>query len=316
LADATAPIPAVPAPVAPAHPLGDVSGLMDTSRPKPTIRQAGRAILAVWCVTLVGILLGLNAAALQSAALIATLGGSIFLTLAGAALRRENAALDHVEALLALRRTDEAVPLLHGLMSRAMRATENRLRAMLMLGGLLSRLGRTDDAIAVYTELIETEGLAGPGGAAVRTARANEMLRADHLFDADRAINELRRLLDRGGVAAEMKQFDLTLTAGPDAGALAGLRLLELYRDVKTGHLGEAVDHFEAQLPMLRTGLGHRIANAHALAAIALHQLNRPAEAAARYADATALAPLSELVRRYPELWPLTNIYPATSPPR
>lgn len=302
--------------VVPPAPLGDVPALLDKSRPRPVLRQAGRALLAIWGVALIGPLFGLNAAALQSAAMIATLGGSLFLISLGAAMRRENLAVDHVETLLALRRTDAAVPLLHGLMSRPMHGPEHRLRAILLLGATLSRLGRTDDAIHVYGELVDREGLAGPGGATVKTARATEMLRADHLFDADRAINDLRRLLDRGGVAAEMKQFDATLTHGPDPAAMAGLRLLELHRDIKTGHLTEAVDHFTAELPMLRQGLGHRVAEAHALVAVALHQLNRPDEAAARYADATALAPLGELVRKYPELWPLTQAYPATLPPR
>ena len=310
-------LPASPS-AAPAAPvaLGDVPALLDISRPRPVIRQAGRAIMAIWAAALLGPIVGLPPGPLEAAALLATLGGSIYLSVLGAGVRTENATLDRLEGWLAMRRTAETVAPLHRLMSRPMRGPENRLRAMLLLGGVLSRLDRHDDALSVYDELIDTEGLAGPGGAVVKLARASEMLRADHLYDADRAINDLRRLLDRGGVAAEMARFDTGLVARPDPAALAGLRLLELHRDVKTGHNAEAVDHFTAELPDLRRGLGHRVADAHALIAIAAHRLNRPADAQARFADATALAPLSELVKRYPDLWPLCAVYSPTSPPR
>lgn len=307
-----APATAATAPVA----LGDVPALLNDSRPKPAVRQAGRALMAIWGVALIGPVLGLPAAPLEAAALLATLGGSIYLSLLGIGVRRENATLDRLEGLLAMRRTEECVVPLHRLMSRAMRGPENRLRAMLLLGGVLARLDRHDDALAVFNELIDGEGLAGPGGAVVKIARATEMLRADHLYDADRAINDLRRLLDRGGVAAEMALFDSGMNTKPDPAALAGLRLLELHRDVKTGHNEEAVEHFTAELPDLRKSLGHRVADAHALIAIAAHRLNRATDAQARFADATALAPLSELVKRYPDLWPLCSVYSPTQPPR
>ena len=283
-------------------PLADVAALLAGSRPQPMLRQVGRGLLVVWVAALLGPVLGLSAAALETAALLATVAAVILLSVRGMALNRETATLDDLEALLALRRVDEAVPGLQDVMGRPMHGPENRLRAMLLLGTTLARLNRADDALRVYGELLETEGLAGPAGLMVKIARTATMLRADHLYDADRALSDLRRTVGRDDNA--------------DPVAVAGVRLVELFRDVKTGHLAEAVELFDAHLPLLRTGLGHRVAEAHALVAIALHRLNRGAAAAARFADATALAPLSDLVRRYPELWPLCSVYAATAAPR
>jgi hypothetical protein len=121
------------------------------------------------------------------------------------------------------------------------------------------------------------------------------MLREDHLFDADRAIAELRRE-----------------SAGTDS---AGVALVEMYRDVKTGHPAEAVAVFEDKLPAMRDQLGHRVADAYALAARAYHQLGRDAEAQSAFANATLLAPRVELYRRYPEVEPLEAKYQASPAP-
>ena len=290
-------------PTAPPLPLADVAGLVAGSRPQPFVRQLGRGILAVWVIALLGPVIGLPPVALETAALLATVAAVVLLSVRGSALNRETATLDELEALLALRRVDEAVPGLQDVMGHPMHGPENRLRAMLLLGTTLARLNRADDALRVYGELLDTEGLAGPAAVMVKLARAATMLRADHLYDADRAISDLRRTIGRDEALA-------------DPIPLAGLRLVELHRDVKTGHLAEAIELFDAHLPALRAGLGHRAAEAHALVAIALHRLNRPEDAAARFADATALAPLSDLVRRYPDLWPLCPAYPATNTPR
>jgi len=83
----------------------------------------------------------------------------------------------------------------------------------------LSLLQQFYEAIAVQDHLLQ-EGLVDVTGAAVlRMGRAMAMLREDRLFDADRAINELRR--------------------GPAAGS-AGVTLIAIYRDVQPGHPGEA----------------------------------------------------------------------------
>ncbi len=125
--------------------------------------------------------------------------------------------------------------------------------------------------------------------------RAMALLRDDALLDADRAISDLRR---RGPRAS-----------GP-------LALIEIYRDVKTGHPAEAIDALRRAAGRAPAHLGHRVADAHALVARAYDLLGRDAEAAAAYGRATALAPAAELHRRYPELDPLRGKYPPTPAPQ
>jgi hypothetical protein len=129
---------------------------------------------------------------------------------------------------------------------------------------------------------------------ALRIGRAMAMLREDHLFDADRAIAELRR----GG--------------GDDS---AGLALVELYRDVKTGHPTEAIELFHQRRESMRNQLGHRFADAYVLVARAYDLLGRESEARNAYHNATVLAPATELSRRYPETAGLLEKYGATPAP-
>jgi len=170
-----------------------------------------------------------------------------------------------------------------------------RVQALVFLAPVLARLERYEDAIAVQTYLIEHAGIDPGGAAAMRVGRAMAMLHQDHLFDADRAISELRR--------------------SPAAGS-AALALVELYRDVKTGHPAEAVEIFEQKLTTFRDQLGHRAADAYALAARAYDLLGREADARAAFRNATLLAPSIELFRRYPEVRKLSDrFHPAPAPP-
>jgi hypothetical protein len=89
-----------------------------------------------------------------------------------------------------------------------------------------------------------------------------------------------------------------------------------MYRDVKTGHPAEAAAIFEEKLPALRDALGHRVADAYALAARAYDLMGRPVEAQDSYTKATLLSPLLELHRRYPEIEKLYGRFqPASAPP-
>jgi hypothetical protein len=97
--------------------------------------------------------------------------------------------------------------------------------------------------------------------------------------------------------------------------ASSGLALVELYRDVKTGHPAEAIAIFKEQLQLLRAQLGHRMADAYVLAARAYDLLNQSTEAERLYADATLMAPAAELHRRFPETAVLAKRYPATIAP-
>jgi hypothetical protein len=129
----------------------------------------------------------------------------------------------------------------------------------------------------------------------IRLGRAMAMLHEDHLVDADRAISELRR------TTQDRKS--------------AGLALVEIYRDVKTGHPAEAIELFHESLPVLRQQLGHRTGDAYALLARAYDLLGREAEARDAYEKATVLTPISELRRRYPEVAKLSAKFtPAPAP--
>ena len=85
----------------------------------------------------------------------------------------------------------------------------------------------------------------------------------------------------------EMMAIDDSLPAQPaNPAAIASLRLVELYRYLKTGHTAEAIELFGQHLPQMRSGLGHRVAEAHALAALAYDRASRPLEAQQHFADA------------------------------
>jgi tetratricopeptide (TPR) repeat protein len=170
-----------------------------------------------------------------------------------------------------------------------------RTQALIYLAAVLARYHRFGDAIQVYNHLLDNDLVDDATAHGLRLGRTMAMLREDHLFDADRAINELRRARGREDSA--------------------GLALVEIYRDVKTGHPAEAVEIFEAKLPALRDALGHRVADAWALAARAYDLLGRRTEAQDAFTKATLLAPPAELFRRYPEVAKLAATYtPAAAP--
>jgi hypothetical protein len=129
----------------------------------------------------------------------------------------------------------------------------------------------------------------------VKLARAMALLREDRLFDADRAISDLRR--------------------SGAAGKSGGLALLEMYRDVKTGHPTEALVGFAKTGEVIRQQLGHRMGDAYVLAAKAHDLLNQSDQAKSAYQTATLLAPAVELHRRYPETTDLARKYPAHPAP-
>jgi tetratricopeptide (TPR) repeat protein len=211
--------------------------------------------------------------------------------------RRQAQTIDAIEEMVQLRRWEPAGMLLNRFLSQPVRSPRIWARALIQLAAVLARHHRFADAVSVEDFLIEHDGLLDDGGAyGVRVMRAMSLLREDSLLDADRAISDLRR---RGPAKA----------SGP-------LALIEIYRDVKTGHPAEAIELFASRIDVLRQHLGHRVADAHALVARAYDMLGRDAEAAAAYGRATALAPVAELHRRYPELAPLTGKYQPTPAPQ
>jgi tetratricopeptide (TPR) repeat protein len=240
---------------------------------------------------------GVSLARLMSAVVLVGMV-SAFAFFAVSTVKRHRAAQAMVDAageLIQLRRWPQAGIVLEQILSHPARTHAMRARALVYLASVLARYHRFDDAIAVQNHLLDGELLDAGTAFGLRVARAMAMLREDHLFDADRAISELRRLEGTG-----------------ESGALA---LVEIYRDVKTGHLAEAIDVFQTKLPSLRSQLGHRVADAYALTGRAFQLLGRDAEAADAWAKATSLAPARELVRRYPEVEVVASKYPITPAP-
>jgi hypothetical protein len=218
--------------------------------------------------------------------------------LAVSTVKRHRTGQAMVEAageLVQLRRWPQAGLVLEQILSHPSPSHALRGQSLVYLTAVLARYHRFDDAIKVHDHLLEHELLDPVGSFGVRAARAMAMLREDHLVDADRAISEMRRL-----------------DAGRESAALA---LVEIYRDVKTGHPDEAIQIFQANLPALRDQLGHRLADAYALVARAFDLRGRKSEAQGAWANATLLAPGAEVVRRYPEVKSVAENYaPAPAP--
>jgi tetratricopeptide (TPR) repeat protein len=205
--------------------------------------------------------------------------------------------LEYVEELVQLRRWPEAAVVLQRMLSEPMRTPQARIQALVYLASVLGRFQRYQDAVTVQEYLLAHVAMDDSASHALRCARAMGMLHEDRLVDADRAINELRR--SGGGAAASS----------------AGLALVELYRDVKTGHPAEAIQTFRDRLPQMCKQLGHRVAEAWALAARAYDMVGQTQLAAEAYANASALAPIADISRRYAEVAALTGRYPATAAP-
>jgi tetratricopeptide (TPR) repeat protein len=220
----------------------------------------------------------------------------------------ERARIDAIEELVQLRRWQQAAAMLQQALSRPTVSPAGRVQLLFFLASVLARYNRFDDAIAVQNYLLEHVDLDPTTQHALRLGRTMAMLREDHLFDADRAINELRRDVSR---AIDPSQ--------PDAAAApvsAGLALIEIYRDVKTGHAAEAIELFHRARQPLREQLGHRVADAHALVARAHDFLGDSPHAQAAWERATLLSPVVELLRRYPELSAIAGKYAAATAPR
>jgi tetratricopeptide (TPR) repeat protein len=219
----------------------------------------------------------------------------------------ERARIDAVEELVQLRRWQQAASMLQQSLSQPTISPNGRLQYLFFLSSVLARYNRFDDAIAVQNHLIENVDLDPSTVHALRLGRAMAMLREDHLFDADRAINELRREVSR---AADPTQPEA------EAPVSAGLSLIEIYRDVKTGHAAEAIELFNRTQNAMRQQLGHRVADAQALVAKAHDFLDDSQQAQLHWERATSLSPAIELVRRYPELSTIVDKYSASIPPQ
>ncbi len=286
-------------------PFLDVPALLQLSRPQPGVNWVGYVAMAC-LATAVFLALSSSRQPAGGGAGPQSGAGLVLLMLSGVGIagfvsavrkhRRQFGVVESVEEMVQLRRWEPAGMLLDRFLSTPVRSPRLWARALVQLSAVLARHHRFADAVTVDDFLLDVDGLLDePTAYGVRAMRAMALLRDGSLLDADRAIGDLRR---RG--------------PGRESGPLA---LIEIYRDVQTGHPDEAVAIFAAKRDVLRRHLGHRVADAHALVARAYDQLGREAEAAAAYARATALAPAAELLRRYPEVGPVAAKYPATPAP-
>lgn len=283
----------------------DVPALLESSEPRRRVGlfwyALGGFLLVVLGATLVsqGSETGRRVVdALSAVAMLGVVVGMLVLTTL--TVRRHRGEQQRIEAaaeLVQLRRWPEAAGLLRDALSRPTRTAALRGQALTYLASVLARYHRFGDAIAVCDHLLENGLVDGVAAHGVRLGRAMAMLREDHLVDADRAIAELRRTISSSGVES------------------AGLALVEIYRDVKTGHPDEAIQVFEERLPLLRDQLGHRVADAYALVARAYDLTGRTSDAQDTYARATLLSPVVELRRRYPEVEALAGRYQPSEAP-
>ena len=284
----------------------DVPTLLDLSRPRGRMSMLWFLAFGFLAVVVLSAFASAGSKQMQDAmqvvsalAMLALVAG--LMSASVVLMRRFRAEQQQVEAageLVQLRRWTEAGALLQEILSRPARTLQLRTQALIFLTSVLARYHRFADAIAVQEHLLDNELVEGGTAFGLRLGRAMAMLREDHLFDADRAISELRRVAGAAGAES------------------AGLALLEIYRDVKTGHPAEAVEIFDKKRELLREQLGHRVADAYALVARAYDLMGRADEARVAYENATLLAPPPELSRRYPEVQKLEGKYdPAVAPP-
>jgi hypothetical protein len=278
----------------------DAQSLLESSRPRPRLDWlAYAAVIAV-----VGMLVlaahpdspQANLETLLSLLMVMVIGSMTLNNyLQARSIRVEQMRLEAAEELVQLRRWPQAAMLLQSFLSRPARSPMSRLQALVCYCGVAARFHRFEDVLAISDNLLNELPLDVMAAHMVKLTRAMALLREDRLFDADRAIADLRRF--------------------PQSQESAGLALVELYRDVKTGHLAEALETFAAKRDLIRRQLGHRVADAHVLAAKAHDLLGQTEPARLNYEAATVLSPVVELHRRYPETADLAAKYaPAKAP--
>jgi tetratricopeptide (TPR) repeat protein len=279
----------------------DVGELLQTSRPTPKVNLFWPFIGVMGFLVVLQLGIKADAASHQviqffsGMVMTAMVIGSILMSIFTVRnIRRQQQTVDAIEEMMQLRRWEPAGMLLDRFLSTPVRSPRVWATALVRFAELLGRYHRFEDALVVQNFLIENELLDESSEYFLRLGRTMAMLREDHLVDADRAISDLRRRGPRDG---------------------GGLALVEMFRDVKTGHPDEAIEIYSKSQMALRQQLGHRVADAHALAALAFDLQGDPGAAQIAYEKASLLAPLAELQRRYPDLLKLVEKYkPVTAP--
>lgn len=170
-----------------------------------------------------------------------------------------------------------------------------------MIAHCLDSLGSYDAAIVGYDYLLQRLPKGEPITVHIGVSRANAVLGAGRLSDADDSIRRLRGAVE----------------PYPDTTLSAAYRLAQLAQQVRTHHFaegaGENGDLIEALRPLgVEAGYGHAL-----MALCYYHQKDdgsgpevQPANQSTRlwWERATLLLPEATLLKRYPELEPLTEM--------
>ena len=263
----------------------DVDTLLQTSQPQ--VRRAPAGLLLVGLAVAVALVVGKDNSNtlwfILNIALLA-LGGLVVWILARIAKRhrREQELLALVYQNVQFRQWAAAGTDLTMLLSRPMLLPQSRIQALIYLSTVLARCQRFADASKVHDYITEHAQLDPATDQALRAAKVWALLRDDRLVDADRGIIELRRMCG--------------------SNRSASLAMAELYRDIKTGHGEEALAEFHSDLPMLRRQLGHRSADAWALAACAARAMGKLDDARSMARNALLLGDAREILSRFPEV--------------
>lgn len=197
-------------------------------------------------------------------------------------LRDEEEAVCQIEDAVRLRTYEPMIWTLAGLLSRPMLSPLARARALFAYVGAMVKFGRFEEA-ALAVDLMLDEGVPVGMVGSLRGARAYAMLREDRLFDADRALTDIKKM-------------------GRDGPMGALLALSEQYRDVRTGHADDVLEKHSARRTLVAGHISTRVADLDALAAWAALRLGQRELASALWRRATTVGQASELTERYPEL--------------
>jgi hypothetical protein len=266
-----------------------VSQVEGTTSGGSTDASAGTLTVLRWVVSLLLILMLMTFASIW--------GGQI-----ARRVRDEERQVDAAELALRLGQFDPAAIAVSKALSMPMLSPLNRVRALGVYVGLLSRFGRYED-VAHAVEAVLADGVPVSMVAPLRAARVYAMLRDDRLVDADRALTELRRM-SAGSWAGDQHGDDAMDDAGETLGARAKAlaMLAEAYREVRTGHADDLLARHAQRRPVVVSHLASRVADLDAMVAWAALRMGDESRAEGLWKLATTLTPGEELVRRYPEL--------------
>ncbi len=280
-----------------------VPDLLEHSQPRPMVPWLWYLLGIILLTSMVGAYWGSNNELasfvlnlLTFLVMVGSLAGLMLIYRRTARLfRREHQQVEAVGELIQLRHWSQAAGLLQQLMSSPMRAAPMRIQALIFLASVQARYHRFAQAIEIHEYLLENVQLDPMTDHGIRLARVIALLHEDRLTDADGALAELRRT-------------DRQRESG-------GLALVEMYRDIKTGHPSEAIAIFQQRRSAIRQQLGHRLGDAFVLLACAHDMMQQRELAQHAYTQATLLVPAVELHRRYPETAGLAGTYTAADWP-